>query len=385
MERESQPIITDNGDFTPLSNSSGYFRQLQRVCKLLSDCYTNTDNQLTAEAIHVQKFTRQLLNSISALELKYAFANEEARPLLIDITESGFPNHVEFFELETELKNKTSQLRELHSLTILKLALVDELVQGNSHPQEQLNKLSLRMYLESLEEGELFLPFQHGPITPREKSEREDPEVKGWNIAFSCFDFATNRPYLNFLTFDTSTQKAFEPGSAAYEEFLRVLAQEGARAPDVGILAMTLDEALEFVHPKVLKRLCIGPLYSKMLLHDHRPNPQDSREAYFRNLLVEHSNEEDDFVLLLTEEMIFSKRQEQSKTLFSPLGKVREIYAVSESDVECAARRASAIQHYFLMSHNLVQHLNPKDQTLPRDFSRAKKLAIDQKGEVYGL
>ncbi|MFN8390686.1 MAG: hypothetical protein U0136_10385 [Bdellovibrionota bacterium] len=384
-----EQLTTNLGDFASLADAaeySAYFRQLARVCEYLVNCYQDTLTQNHWEGVVIRQLASRLLNTVRSLELKYYSIEQGTRPLLIDVTESGFPNHIELSALEADIGNKMSQLRDLAGMPVLKQALADELLKGNTEPTEILRQLSLRAYFESLTQDSLFLTFNAGPLqyVPAPIAPGA-PEPGRYRISFSCFDFATNRPYINFLTFEYRSSKGeLKEGSPQFRELLKVLKQEGSRAPDIGILAMSIDEAIDEVRPKILKRLCVGPLYSRVLLENRQANPVDTREAYLQGLL-RSSKREDDFVLLLTEEIVFSKRQEISKSIFSPNGRAREIFSITESDAECVERRASAVQHYYLMSHALLQQMQPTEAKHLSDFARAKKLAIDEMGEIHGL
>jgi hypothetical protein len=152
------------------------------------------------------------------------------------------------------------------------------------------------------------------------------------------------------MTFDQDAgEEPLEQKGAAYAKLLEVLRAEGSRAPDVGILALAIDDALDPIHPKILKRLCIGPLYAPMLLERHPPDPDDPAAAVLGPLIQRHGRRPDDFVLELRDEIVFSKAQQVTRSLLAPRGKVREIFAITETDPECYARRASVIHHHVLL------------------------------------
>ena len=371
------------GDFTLLASESEYsryFAQLQRVCRYLVDVYPVTDPQSAWESAMVRGASEALLRSVGLLRYKYAFAPADERRLWVDTTESGFPNQMEFSELETDVETRGERLRDLPALQHAKHLLVDALLAGQAEPTHILRQLSQRTYFERLKRDELFLPFNFDLGRYVQRGDTIS------HLAFSCFDFATNRPYLHFLTFEHRAGE--NPLDASPQEAQRLLAAlraEGSRAPKVGVLAMSLDESLVSVRVKVLKRLCIGPLYSKVLIEHRVENPADQEECYFRALLDQHGREAKDFVLLLTEETVFSSREEQSRSFFSGQGKVRQVFAVNYGEPECAERQASFVQHFYLMPHELLQHVEPGKASRVTHLSQARKFAVDDSGEVHGL
>ncbi len=371
------------GDFTALGSPHEYnlyLAQLRRVFRHIGDCYPHGCGAAESEGAVIRRYVEMLLSSFSMLQLKHGYPAADDRPLWVDVTESGFPNQIELAELESDLKNKSELLRHIPSSTLLKRTLADELFRSPEAPREVLRQLSRRTYLEQLEADKVFLPFNAGGA-PRLVG--SDERYRRYVSSFACYDFATNRPYIHFLSFDHDRrEEPLEGGSAALVRFTAAVRAEGSRAPDVAVLASGLDEALDTVHPKMLKRLGIGPLYSNILLHEHSAGSDNARELYFKELLQQFGREEHDFVLLLTEESVFSKRQVTGRGVFSS-GKVREIFSISETDPECAARRASAVMHYFLMPHQLLQHVAPGKSV--HNFAGAKKLSVDDLGDVHGL
>ena len=134
-----------------------------------------------------------------------------------------------------------------------------------------------------------------------------------------------------------------------------MLRAEGSRAPDVGILALAIDDALDPIHPKILKRLCIGPLYTPLLLAQHPAGDADA-PSLFATLLQQHGRRPDDFVPAALRRDRLLKAQQVTRSLLSPRGKVREIFAITETDPECYARRASVVHHNVVLPHDLLQH-----------------------------
>lgn len=373
------------GDFTALQDGKEheqYFKQLRRVLGHLEDCYPEKDDKGQSEGAVTRSYIQRLAYTMELLQKKYLFRDPNDRPLFVDITESGFPNHMELSELDVDLARRETLLRELPPVSILKRMLADELFRLQAEPLEVLRQLSKRVYLEALQPEKMFSQFVGGRLTRI----GESGEFRRYTYSFGCYDFVTNRPFLHFLTFDQdmSEPRLESPGSHL-EQVLNAIRTEGSRAPEIGILAMSIDDALESIHPKVLKRIGLGPLYSRVLLQNREANRDDPREAYVQELMRKFSRREDDFVLLIHEEVIFSKRQDVSRGMFSPKGRVREVFAVTETDPECNARKASAVNHYFLMPHELLQHVEPRTGVKITDFTRATKLTIDETGEIHGL
>ena len=317
------------------------------------------------------------MSTIGLLRIKYTYAS--ARPLRVDLTESGFPSAMELGNLKQDLVRRKERLLELAVPIALKRAALDRLFQDLRDPAELLALLGERTYFDRLEQTPLFLPFTPGDVTAR----ASDGKHRSYVVSWACYDFDTNRPYVHVMTFDQDIrEEPLEARGTAYTRLFEVLAAEGSRAPDVGILALAIDDALEPIHPKILKRLCIGPLYASVLLGRCPPATPDAPPPALETLLREHGRRPDDFVLLLRDEIVFSKAQQVTRGFLSPKGKVREIFAITETDPECYARRASVIHHNVMLPHDLLQHLDPAMLAAAPPLGRCRKITYDAAGMI---
>ena len=355
-----------------------YFDLLSTVIQRLRACYRAQDQGGTYEAGIVPGFMEKLLATIGLLRVKYTYAPADTRPLWIDLTESGFPNAMELSHMQQDLARRKERLLELAVPIALKRAVLDGLFQDLTDPPELLAQLSERSYFDLLDETKLFLPFVLGDLTLR----TTDAKFRSYVVSWACYDFETNRPYVHVMTFDQDAgEEPLHAQGPGYTRFLEVLRAEGSRAPDVGILALAIDDALDPIHPKILKRLCIGPLYTPLLLAQ-RPAGDADAPSLFATLLQQHGRRPDDFVLQLCDEIVFSKAQQVSRSLLSPRGKVREIFAITETDPECYARRASVVHHNVVLPHDLLQHVGPAILAAAPVLRRCRKITYDEAGAM---
>jgi hypothetical protein len=373
--------LGDNPNFATLAGRDEYgryFDLLSTVIQRLRACYRAQDQGATYEAGIVPAFMEKLLATIGLLRVKYTYATTGSRPLWVDLTESGFPNAMELSQVQQDLARRRERLLELPVPIALKRAVLDALMQDLAEPPELLAQLSERTYFDLLDESKLFLPFVLGDLTLRST----DADHRSYVVSWACYDFATNRPYVHVMTFDHDIgQDPLEARGPGWRRFVEVLRAEGSRAPDVGILALAIDDAIEQIHPKILKRLCIGPLYTPLPLARGASDPGDAPST-FATLLQRHGRRPDDFVLQLCDEVVFSKAQQVSRSLLSPRGKVREIFAITETDPECYARRASVVHHNVVLPHDLLQHLEPAILAAAPMLRRCRKITYDQSGAM---
>lgn len=378
MIEDSNFAVLDSQDEYAL-----YFNLLSRVFgRMLEACYPDEKAE-TYEVGIVPGYLRKMLTTVEALRLKYTYCCTFTRSLWIDLSDSGFPNAQEINNIVQDLLEKQERLRMLPAKNVLKRVIVDKMLQEHVQPTDVLCQLSEREYLEALDETKLFLPFTPGDLILK----KADSKNRTYLISWACYDFRTSRPYIHLMVFDQDSNKQpLEERGATYGEFLQVIRGEGSRAPDVGILALAIDDSLESIHPKIIKRVSLGPLYAKLLFDKWLLTDEDQRQTAFRKLLNEYGRNKDDFILWISEEMVFSKDQKVTRSILSPMGKVREIFAMNETDPECYQRRATVVHHTVLLPHRLLQNIGADIQEAIPEFSRCRKATYDDQGriEIHG-
>ncbi len=371
-------------DFVTLDSEDDYaryFNQLSLVFKRLLACYAHVGGGDSQEAADVSRFLVQLLHTIELLRFKYTCRHQADRSLWVDLSESGFPNFAEISAIETDLLKREERLLELPGESSLKRSIVDFMFARQAEPAELLADLSERVYLERLVCHDLFLPFSPGEI----ELCGTNHETRSYTFSWGCYDYATNRPYLHVFSFEQDKDApALTTNAVARDQFFDLMRAEGSRAPDVGVLAMAIDEA-GLVRPKILKRICIGPLYVSGIVRKREPNAADPREVVLCGLFDRYAASPQEFMLFFTEEIVFSKRQEVGRSLLSPLGKVRQIFSIAEDDADAYARRASVVYHNVLTSHRLLRAFTPEDIAAVPDLSKCRRFVFDDRGAVHGL
>lgn len=345
-----------------------YFNHLCEVFSKLLKCY-HSGERAAWETESVRAYLIRLLFSIQALRRKHT--HNPAHSLHVDLTDSGFPHFLEFSAFDTDLRCRQERLLALPPANMLKQAMLDYMFRYLEEPADLLWQMSERDYYQMLDPSRLLLPFTPG----RCDLQSEGKLARSYAFSWACYDFKTNRPYIHLLTFDQDV--AAEPlhwKGSNYHQFLDVIRAEGSRVPEIGVLAVAIDSDLESIHPKVLKRICIGPLHSRLACRS-----EDDLCAS----IGQHGTPERDFILLIKDEIVFSERQEQLEASFFSPKRVREIYYLPEADLECYEARASVIHHYMLMPHRLLQRLDAAHAL--ENYREYRKLTFDQEGNVHGI
>jgi len=374
--------FTDGGsmDFALLEDTDKYvkyFAQQLRVIKiLLSWCHkigNNADNQTGI----IIDFLKRFSYTMECLRMKYIHNNQHR--LRVDLTESGFPNFIELDNLRIDYLQRDERLASLPGSDRLKRTALEYMFNQLTEAEDILAILGERSYFSMLAEDKLFLPFTAGELTALKS---DNPKARCYSFAWACFDFTTNRPYLYLMNFEHDNDcEPLEEYGQTWKEFLHIITNVGSRAPQLGILALDIDDRLVNIHPKIIRRIGLGPLYSKFLCDNLSANTDKWQEAWCR-IMTEFSRKEDDFVLLLTEEEVISERQE---VYGRPLRrKVREVFKINELSMECQQRHVSAVRHYCILPHCLLQQAVNDHQLSELGFASFKYITFNGEDLING-
>ncbi|QTA88942.1 hypothetical protein [Desulfonema magnum] len=359
--------------FKPLQGQDEYTRYFNHLCSVFENMLelfkVRADKKDTRhhESVVMSDFLSKMLYTTEALRRKYTY--NPSHTLKIDLSDSGLPSFFNVNNLTTDLLNREKRLEELPTMQALKQELLDFMFKYKTEPNELLRRASEGSYYKMLDQDKLLLTFTPGSLR---KMKKEKKRFRTYTFSWACYDFATNRPYIHIMMFDQDTASIpLEEHRFNYTQFLETVRAEGSRAPGIGILALGMDGSLKDIHPKIIKRICVGPICSKHFSEE----PEK-----LCSLLTRNGENEDDFILLFDEDVILSRDQTVSKSVFS-FGQVRETFYIPEADTECYDRKASKIHKHMLVPHRVLQHMDFKGDF--REYSDHEIITYDKEGGIY--
>ncbi len=334
-----------------------YFKIITHIIDALTTTFAPKPGEYEYEAVIVKDLSARFLLTLRALGLKYLF--EETDHMRIDLTASGFPNHLEIRRMAADLEQwKNGDVKLLNEET-LKRQLLDELIRGNSDPAPILQRLAKAQYFKALEEGHFYRDFIAGNLR-----ELKSFDAKKQNRRLLCswasFDTVTNRPFIYLMVFDNYP----DPRGPITErvdhdpQFVEVLKKCTHNTAPLKVIASDLDEAYGWIHPKVLKRIDIGPIIS---MYD---KTEDERIQEIKRHIPEGH-----FVMHVTTEIVFSVGQEKKNTGFLSGSELRQIFHVDETNKDCMERMVSEVQHYLFTTHTVLQYLNAHQKDMLKGLS----------------
>lgn len=246
----------------------GILGHLGRVAAML-----RAEGQFNAEEMEaVTRYLVALNLTFRALSMKYLLVGREtatmAGVLQIDKVESGFPVFNELLMMANDAMQAARHLEGLPPTQALKEAMVRRIVGAQEIPTEEQFALSQRLYYEELQRGELFWA-------------RNDPQAvwlsglgeerRRYLIHWAGYDSQVNLPVIYLMEVEDSGRTALPKDVRRWPEVQAHLMGQAMGGLKLLTIAKGFDEYFNDLHPKRLRRLHVGPMYSHAYTEQHGP------------------------------------------------------------------------------------------------------------------
>ena len=204
------------------------------------------------ELIFFKQYSDLLLYSIEAMRIKYMYDEEDS--MKVDLTDSGFPNYLEFRFLYNDLELRKQYVDKLVDTTVLKEQFLETLLRRKQPiKKSDLFKDSSIIYYTSVEKKYIFNRFVQGKILKAPKNASYQ-YVTSW----SFYDVSHNRPFICFMYFDYDGKDAIKDKENIYQ----VLKESADREMSLDTMAYSIDRKLPELIPKHIKRIDLGPFHN---------------------------------------------------------------------------------------------------------------------------
>lgn len=249
-------------DSAILDSKSQYVFYHKMVDFSLKELIVAVQREKICNKIEVQLFKQYcdlLLYSIEAMRIKYMYDDEDN--MKVDLTESGFPNYLEFRFLFNDLELRDEYLDKLTPIETLKDEFLDTLLRKKEPVKKlKLFQASSIVYYTSVNKQFIFNRFVQGKIISA-------PENSGADlmISWSFYDVSHNRPFVCFMYFNFDGNRVNDYRDEIYE----VLKAVADRDMSLDTMAYTIDRKLPKVSPKHIKRIDLGPLHNVFAKDEH--------------------------------------------------------------------------------------------------------------------
>ncbi len=236
-----------------------YHKMVEHALRELLQSMTSNALCNEQEMVFFKQYCDLLLYSIEAMRVKYMYDDEDN--MKVDLTESGFPNYIEFRYLFNDLGLRDNYIQKLPDLEVIKNEFLDTLLRKKEHVSKRklFQAASLRYYT-TVEQKYIYNRFVQGKIVdaPKDVNSR-------YMTSWSFYDVTYNRPFVCYMYFDTEKNNIDKYRSDIYE----ALKNSADRHMDLNTMAYAIDRKLPDVMPKHIKRIDLGPLHNVFAKDEH--------------------------------------------------------------------------------------------------------------------
>ena len=263
-----------------------------------------TEGRLTrTEARLLGQYLAGVIATFRALNHKYLMTGraDGAPRLTIDRHESGFPVAQELMVMAVDAHQADKHLAGMASEAELKDRMIRTIVGELKVPAGLQFALSQRLYFEALKAGGMFWARND----PDAQWLEQEGERRKYLVHWAVWDAQINLPVVYLLDLEDSGRKPLPN-----DDYRWPPAQAKMLAQSVGVLklitiATGFDSDFEGLHPKRLRRITLGPMYSASFTLQSGPISKVLEDA--------KAPEEEDWALVWTVEDLISEREEEVK------------------------------------------------------------------------
>ena len=249
------------------ATARAFFAQTRRVADLLpaalagmvrDGLFSRIETEIIGGYLDALKVT------LDALAMKYLIAGRIEGPLrrhvTIDIHESGLPVWSEIAQTAADAAQAAEELARSPSAPSIRDDMIRQIVGDLTIPTRLQYAMSQRLYYEMLQQGGLFWPQMHPQGYWLSGSERQR---RRWLLHWAVYDSQLNVPVLYLMDVDDSGRRPLTDDARRWPEVRAHLLAQSVTSLQLVTIAQGFDRDFDRLHPRRLRRIVLGPIYSQ--------------------------------------------------------------------------------------------------------------------------
>ena len=349
-----------------------YFAKFSRIIEHLAQVTSILKEEGLISGIEVQvleNYLDGLANTFDALSYKFLMANrvgdQLGKLLSIDKTDSGFPVYQELLQMAADALQAPHHLKTLSSQERLKKDMINHILSEQTAPTKLQYAMSQRIYYEYLAEAPLFLS-QNDPHAVWIGSDEEDR--RKYLIYWANYDSQLNLPVIYMMKVEDTGRKALPRDERRWPLVQSHLMAQSVSALKLLTIGRGFDQDFDDLHPKSLRRIHIGPMYSHAFTEQNGP---------LRDVLADASGEEGlDWALTWSVETLRSESVTHEKTGFFSKTE-RQVFEIDP--MRPGLQGVSEMRRSLIIPHRAYQVLEEKD---PKNLRDVRKYVVGKNSKV---
>ncbi len=364
-------LTSDHAELYDTDVARRYFKKFERITGYLPRIAAEleAEGRLTRlEQRVIGGYVQAIAASFQALSLKYLMTGRDATAgrLTFDRHESGFPITQELMVMANDVQQAQRHLAGTASDAELKDRMIRQIVGDLAIPTKLQFALSQRLYYEALKAGGLFWA-------------RNDPDAqwledrgdrRAYLIHWAVYDSRINLPVIYLMEVEDSGRTALPNDDRRWPEVWAHLMAQSLAGLKLLTIAQGFDTDFDDLHPKRLRRLHIGPMYSHSFTLQSGPISDVLADA--------KAQAGDDWALVWTIEDLLSEREEAVKDGWFGTDQ-RQIFTLDPFAGRGAETGATRTERMVVLPERPFQVLVEKN---PPGFADVRKFVVGSGGRV---
>ncbi len=366
-------LTQDHAGLTDTFAARRYFAKFDRITTHLSKVAAAmaAEDSLTKQDVRILRdYLGRIAASFHALGNKYLMTGRDTGQffgsLAIDRVESGFPVFAELLTMASDAQQSEVHLRNMPDVATLKDDMIRTIVGDLQIPTKLQFALSQRLYYEALQRGELFWA-------------RNDPQAiwqetvgnrRHYMVHWAVYDSETNLPVIYLMELEDTGRTALPKDTRRWPEAQNRLIAQSQGGLKLLTIGKGFDVDFDDLHPKRLRRIFVGPMYSSAFTRQSGPIRQVLEQA--------RAPKGQDWALAWTVETLQSERVQKEKSGW--FGSVeREVFALDPFSGRGAETGATRTERSLILPQRPYQVL---EEQSPPGFRGIRKFVVSPTGRV---
>lgn len=352
-----------------------YFAKFDRIIGHLARVAVEMENDGSLgrfEARIILAYVAGLAATFQALSYKYLMTGRVEGPLpgrlTFDRHESGFPVFQELLVMANDAQQVERHLAGLPGEAELKDQMVRQIVGELTIPTKLQYAMSQRLYYEALKAnaGGLFWARND----PGAHWLGESGGRRRYLLHWAVYDSQINLPVIYLMEIEDSGSRALHKDEGRWPQAQAHLMAQSLGGLKLLTIAQGFDTDFDDLHPKRLRRIHVGPMYSHSFTLQSGPVSEVLAEA--------NSEPGMDWALAWTHEELVSERVEEQKAgWFSTVE--REIFALDPFSGRGVETGATRTDRSIILPERPFQVLADRN---PAGFHAVRKFVVGAGGRV---
>ncbi|MBK6466068.1 MAG: hypothetical protein IPL38_13460 [Rhodobacter sp.] len=299
-------MVSDHAELYDPEVARRYFAKFEAIGGYLGRVAAEMEGEgrLTrTEARLMGQYLAGVVATFRALNHKYLMTGkaEAASRLTIDRHESGFPVTQELMVMALDAAQADKHLDGMASAAELKDRMIRTIVGDLKIPAGLQFAMSQRLYFEALKVGGVFWARND----PDAQWLGQEAERRKYLVHWAVWDSQINLPVVYLMDVEDSGRKPLPNDDYRWPQLQQKVLAQSVGGLKLLTIATGFDADFEGLHPKRLRRITLGPMYSASFTLQSGPISKVLEDA--------KAPEGQDWALVWTVEDLVSDREEEVK------------------------------------------------------------------------